>query len=105
MEKINALIDKLQELKNSNAGLQDIAYHAQLLQSEVLRAQLASPNTYANTSSNIAVILPASRVQAAIAGPVSARHTATDVIAPAPERTAPAGTAATVVMPAPGITQ
>lgn len=36
MEKISALIDKLQELKNSNAGLQTISYYTQLLQAEIL---------------------------------------------------------------------
>gem|GEM_PF-5856808 len=39
MEKINALIDRLQELKNSNADLQTISYYAQLLQVEVLHAR------------------------------------------------------------------
>jgi hypothetical protein len=46
MEKISALIDKLQELKNSNAGLQSISYYVQLLQAEILQ------------ESHVAVIMP-----------------------------------------------
>ncbi|PUZ30572.1 hypothetical protein GA0116948_101626 [Chitinophaga costaii] len=99
MEKINALIDKLQELKNSNAGLQNIAYHTQLLQSEIFRAQLASPNIYANTSSNIAVILPASRTQAAMTEPAFSEKSATWA-APAAAKAEKASTATIVVMPA-----
>lgn len=75
MEKINALIDKLQELKNSNAGLQIIAYHTQLLQSEILRAQV-TPSSYTSTSSNIAVIMPA-RATAPMADAASANVTVT----------------------------
>lgn len=108
MEKINALIDKLAELKNSNAGLQTIAYHAQLLQSEILRAQLASPDAYSSTSSNIAVILPASRVQAAIETPAVETPTITasqpgtnaTVVQPAAAPAAQTNGNATVVMPA-----
>lgn len=109
MEKINALIDKLAELKNSNAGLQTIAYHSQLLQSEIFRAQLASPDTYSKVSSNIAVILPASRVQAAIDTPAPAVMPApaasqpainTTVVQPAAAPAAQSNGNATVVMPA-----
>lgn len=109
MEKINALIDKLAELKNSNAGLQTIAYHSQLLQSEIFRAQLASPDSYSNVSSNIAVILPASRAQAAIDTPAPAVMPApaasqpginTTVVQPAPAPAAQSNGNATVVMPA-----
>ncbi|PUZ24784.1 hypothetical protein DCC81_10640 [Chitinophaga parva] len=109
MEKINALIDKLAELKNSNAGLQTIAYYSQLLQSEIFRAQLASSDTYSNVSSNIAVILPASRIEAAIdttAPAVMAAPAASQpainatVVQPAAAPTAHSNGNATVVMPA-----
>ena len=60
MEKISALIDKLQELKNSNAGLQSISYYVQLLQAEILHARNkqkkdGQPN---RESSHVAVIMP-----------------------------------------------
>lgn len=61
MEKISALIDKLQELKNSNAGLQSISYYVQLLQAEILHARNRQ-KTEGQTnreSSHVAVIMPA----------------------------------------------
>jgi outer membrane biosynthesis protein TonB len=62
MEKINALIDKLQELKNSNADLQTISYYAQLLQAEVLHARTLQRQER-QTQSTIAVIMPARPAQ------------------------------------------
>lgn len=67
MEKINALIDRLQELKNSNADLQTISYYAQLLQAEVLHArnlQKVQEQTQRPSQSTIAVIMPAQPAQA-----------------------------------------
>ncbi|SDG79206.1 hypothetical protein [Chitinophaga filiformis] len=62
MEKISALIDKLQELKNSNAGLQSISYYVQLLQAEILHArnlQREHERTQQRQDSHVAVIMPA----------------------------------------------
>ncbi|SFN50545.1 hypothetical protein SAMN05428949_3060 [Chitinophaga sp. YR627] len=62
MEKISALIDKLQELKNSNAGLQSISYYVQLLQAEILHARTLEREQeraqQKKQDSHIAVILP-----------------------------------------------
>jgi hypothetical protein len=60
MEKINALIEKLQELKNSGADLSAISYYAQLLQAEVLHARNRQHQQQAQQAQgNIAVIMPA----------------------------------------------
>lgn len=61
MEKISALIDKLQELKNSNAGLQSISYYVQLLQAEILHArnlQRVQDRVQQRQESHVAVIMP-----------------------------------------------
>lgn len=59
MEKINALIEKLQELKNSGADLSALSYYAQLLQAEVLHARNRQhQQRMQSTQSNIAVIMP-----------------------------------------------
>ncbi|MET3881012.1 hypothetical protein [Chitinophaga sp. OAE865] len=59
MEKINALIDKLQELKNSGAELSAISYYAQLLQAEVLHARnKLHQQQVQSIQGNIAVIMP-----------------------------------------------
>ncbi len=61
MEKISALIDKLQELKNSNAGLQSISYYVQLLQAEILHArnlQREQERVQYRQDSHVAVIMP-----------------------------------------------
>ncbi|SHN01352.1 hypothetical protein [Chitinophaga sp. CF418] len=61
MEKISALIDKLQELKNSNAGLQSISYYVQLLQAEILHArnlQRDQERVQQRQDSHVAVIMP-----------------------------------------------
>ncbi|MCF6406721.1 hypothetical protein L3C95_27735 [Chitinophaga filiformis] len=61
MEKISALIDKLQELKNSNAGLQSISYYVQLLQAEILHArnfQREQERMQQRQDSHVAVIMP-----------------------------------------------
>ncbi|WP_044218092.1 hypothetical protein [Chitinophaga pinensis] len=62
MEKISALIDKLQELKNSNAGLQSISYYVQLLQAEILHARTLEREQeraqQKKQDRHIAVILP-----------------------------------------------
>lgn len=70
MEKINALIDRLQELKNSNADLQTISFYAQLLQAEVLHArtlQQIQEQTERPSQRTIAVIMPAQPAHAATA--------------------------------------
>ncbi|GAA3942907.1 hypothetical protein GO495_08015 [Chitinophaga oryziterrae] len=58
MEKISALIDKLQELKNSNAGLQSISYYVQLLQAEITQTRNRQKQEGHRESSHIAVIMP-----------------------------------------------
>lgn len=61
MEKISALIDKLQELKNSNAGLQSISYYVQLLQAEILHArnlEREQEHRQQRQDSHVAVIMP-----------------------------------------------
>lgn len=59
MEKINALIEKLQELKNSGADLSALSYYTQLLQAEVLHARNRQHQQRMQSSqSNIAVIMP-----------------------------------------------
>ncbi|UPK71149.1 hypothetical protein [Chitinophaga filiformis] len=61
MEKISALIDKLQELKNSNAGLQSISYYVQLLQAEILHArnlEREQERRQQRQDSHVAVIMP-----------------------------------------------
>lgn len=71
MEKISALIDKLQELKNSNAGLQSISYYVQLLQAEILHArnlQREKERVQQQQDSNIAVIMPTAPLSSTIPG-------------------------------------
>lgn len=59
MEKINALIEKLQELKNSGADLSALSYYTQLLQAEILHARNRQHQQRMQSSqSNIAVIMP-----------------------------------------------
>ncbi|MFY0253644.1 hypothetical protein ACDQ55_06770 [Chitinophaga sp. 30R24] len=59
MEKINALIEKLQELKNSGADLTAISYYVQLLQAEVLHERtLQHQQKMQASQGNIAVIMP-----------------------------------------------
>ncbi|WP_211999729.1 hypothetical protein [Chitinophaga sp. HK235] len=59
MEKINALIEKLQELKNSGADLQAISYYVQLLQAEVLHMRNKQHQQAAQErQQHVAVIMP-----------------------------------------------
>lgn len=58
MEKINALIDKLLELKNSGADLATISYYVQLLQAEILHVRTRQHVEQLGKNSNVAVILP-----------------------------------------------
>ncbi|WP_160713389.1 hypothetical protein [Chitinophaga solisilvae] len=59
MDKISALIDRLQELKNSGADLQTISYYVQLLQAEVLHARNRQhQQEVQERQSQIAVIMP-----------------------------------------------
>ncbi|MBO9150734.1 hypothetical protein ACFOTA_00820 [Chitinophaga sp. GCM10012297] len=59
MEKISALIDKLQELKNSAAGLQTISYYTQLLQAEILHQRNLQKQQELRGNGHVAVIMPA----------------------------------------------
>jgi hypothetical protein len=72
MEKINALIDKLQELKSSNADLQSISYYVQLLQAEVSHARTWQKSQAQQSSGNIAVIMPSPAQTITITGPAFA---------------------------------
>ncbi|WP_343675045.1 hypothetical protein [Chitinophaga sp.] len=61
MEKISALIDKLQELKTTGATLQSISYYVQLLQAEILHARSLErerERELQRRQSHIAVIMP-----------------------------------------------
>ncbi|WP_142685890.1 hypothetical protein [Chitinophaga polysaccharea] len=78
MEKINALIDKLQELKNSGAELSAISYYAQLLQAEVLHARnKLHQQQVQSTQGNIAVIMPAQQPVAVTMPAAAAPQTTT----------------------------
>jgi Predicted membrane protein len=73
MEKISALIDKLQELKNSNAGLQTISYYTQLLQAEILHQRnKQKQQELKGNNGHVAVSAP---VQAPAPAPVAATVT------------------------------
>lgn len=70
MEKISALIDKLQELKNSKASLQSISYYAQLLQAEILHErnlQREQERVQHKQESHVAVIMPSTPLATATA--------------------------------------
>lgn len=94
MEKINALIEKLQELKNSGADLSTISYYAQLLQAEVLHARNKQHQQQTQSSQgNIAVIMPSQQsVSVSMPAATAAQTTTlpsnkpleTPVVAPAP---------------------
>ncbi|MEC5147072.1 hypothetical protein [Chitinophaga sp. 212800010-3] len=73
MEKINALIEKLQELKNSGADLTTISYYTQLLQAEVLHERSRQHQQKAQSvQGNIAVIMPVQQPAAiAVAEPAA----------------------------------
>ncbi|MVT11071.1 hypothetical protein [Chitinophaga tropicalis] len=75
MEKISALIDKLQELKNTNAGLQSISYYAQLLQAEILHVrslQREREHEQHKQGSHVAVIMPTAPLVTNTPPPVTA---------------------------------
>lgn len=78
MEKINALIEKLQELKNSGADLSAISYYVQLLQAEVLHVRTLQHQQQMQSSqrNTIAVIMPVQQpVAVSIAEPTAAQTT------------------------------
>lgn len=91
MEKINALIDKLQELKHSAASLQSMSYYTQLLQAEILHQRNLQKQSEVSAHGHVAVIMPAHV-------PVSEPVSAPPPPAPVP---APPVTAAPVTAPAP----
>ncbi|MGE7778214.1 hypothetical protein ACQKLP_26090 [Chitinophaga sp. NPDC101104] len=59
MEKIYALIDKLQELKNSAGSLQSMSYYTQLLQAEILHQRNLQKQQEHASHGHVAVIMPA----------------------------------------------
>ncbi|RPD38968.1 hypothetical protein [Chitinophaga barathri] len=90
MEKINALIDKLQELKNSAAGLQTISYYTQLLQAELLHQRNVQKQQEIRGNGHVAVIMPAHMpvVEKHVSPPPPAQPPAPQE-APAPEKSQP----------------
>ncbi|SJZ41479.1 hypothetical protein SAMN04488128_101114 [Chitinophaga eiseniae] len=82
MEKINALIEKLQELKNSGANLQAISYYVQLLQAEVLYVRNKQQQQEMQNRQDIAVIMP---VQPPMSVPVTTATQTTTLPADKPE--------------------
>lgn len=58
MEKIAALIDKLQELKSNNAALSDLAYYTQLLYAELMCAKGNVEREKSAGRKKVAVIMP-----------------------------------------------
>jgi hypothetical protein len=66
MEKISALIDKLQALKNNGASLNDLAYYTQLLYAELMCAKKAPDNAQPSTRKKVAVIMPGQTSQAMV---------------------------------------
>ncbi|MBC9912659.1 hypothetical protein [Chitinophaga varians] len=82
MEKINALIEKLQELKNSGADLQAISYYVQLLQAEVLYVRSKQQRQEMQSRQDIAVIMP---VQPPVSVPVTTAAQTTTLPADKPE--------------------
>ncbi|QJB33756.1 hypothetical protein HF329_21535 [Chitinophaga oryzae] len=82
MEKINALIEKLQELKNSGADLQAISYYVQLLQAEVLYVRNKQQQQEMQNRQDIAVIMP---VQPPMSVPVTTAAQTTTLPADKPE--------------------
>jgi hypothetical protein len=59
MEKIRALIAKIQELEQSNATLSTLSYYTQLLYAEIMRVKSETRNHEIRTKINVSVILPA----------------------------------------------
>lgn len=89
MEKISALIDKLQELKNSNAGLQSISYYVQLLQAEILHARNKQKKEGQTNreSSHVAVIMPSTALNdpaPSASNGYPYQYTQASVVTPAP---------------------
>jgi hypothetical protein len=58
MKKIAALIDKLQELKEDEAALNEMAYYTQLLYAELMCTKNASETQYPAARRKVAVIMP-----------------------------------------------
>lgn len=58
MEKIIALIDKLQELKNNGAALSDLAYFTQMLYAELMCAKNKPEYKEQASKKKVAVIMP-----------------------------------------------
>lgn len=69
MEKITALIDKLQELKNKGAALSDLAYYTQLLYAELMCAKGNLDNEKPALREKVAVIMPGYHAKAATGEP------------------------------------
>lgn len=58
MEKIAALINKLQELKDDPAALSELSYYTQLLYAEILHARNTTKKQEIASRANVSVILP-----------------------------------------------
>ena len=66
MEKITALIDKLQELKNKDAALSDLAYYTQLLYAELMCAKGSLEREKPSVRKKVAVIMPGYQSRATV---------------------------------------
>lgn len=68
MEKIAALIDKLQELKNNEADLNDIAYYTQMLYAELMCAKNNLKKEDPYNRKKVSVIMPGRPASVSISG-------------------------------------
>lgn len=63
MEKINALIDRLQELKQQNARLETLSYYTQLLYAEIMHARSEAKLQSTAPQAKVSVIFPGNSLQ------------------------------------------
>ncbi|RAI99879.1 hypothetical protein LX64_04433 [Chitinophaga skermanii] len=85
MEKINALIEKLMELKNSRSDLHTISYYSQLLQAEVMHHLHLLQEQRPSPQSHVAVIMP----NRAVVEDIPTAHTSPVQPSPAPTPATP----------------
>lgn len=82
MEKIIALIDKLQELKHDDQALSELAYYTQLLYAELMCAKNNAGEAEQPARRKVAVIMPGHSQAAMPLGNPAARKTAEPVSRP-----------------------
>lgn len=94
MEKIIALINKLQELKDDPASLGELSYYTQLLYAEILHARNLNQKQEIASRTNVSVILPVTSSSEAQGGTMPVREPQEPVRrqpVPAAEKLVPAG--------------